>query len=98
MDARDELRTGHVSLKSLRDLFNQRLPFLGHIKLNTIQILDHLGDIILVPDMFCSTPKVSLCCPHSGQLTQLNELGFSLYHRRLLQKSPWKPLHRARRL
>jgi hypothetical protein len=57
MEVGNELRRGQVSLDSFHNLFSQRLPFLGHIKLNTVQVLNHLGDIIAVPDMFCSTWK-----------------------------------------
>ena len=58
MELGDELHAGYVSLKRFHDLFSQRLPFLGHIKLNAAYVLSHLGDIILVPIVFCSTWKV----------------------------------------
>jgi hypothetical protein len=58
MELENELRTGHVSLEGFYALFSQRLPFLGHIKINAVQVVNHLGDVIPVPDVFCSTWKV----------------------------------------
>jgi len=58
MEFGNELCGGHVSLEGFHSLFSQRLPFLGHIKINAVQVVSHLGDVIPVPDMFCSTWKV----------------------------------------
>jgi hypothetical protein len=60
MELGDEFHAGYVSLKRFHDLFSQRLPFLGHIKLNAVYVLSHLGDIIPVPIVFCYTWKVSI--------------------------------------
>lgn len=46
------------SLESFHTFLSKRLPFLGHIKLNSVQVVDHLGKIIPVPTQFCSTWKV----------------------------------------
>ena len=54
----DGLRTGHASLEEFRGLLNRRLPFLSHIKLSAVYVVDHLGQNIPVPAMFCSTWKV----------------------------------------
>jgi len=63
----NEFRAGPVSLRRLRDLFNQRL-FLGHVRLNAIEVVSHLGDIIPVPTIFCSTWKVLYICSISLDL------------------------------
>jgi hypothetical protein len=60
IDIGNELRTGHVPLARFRDLLTQRLPFLGHIKINSIHVVDHLGQSIPVPTIFCSNWKVIL--------------------------------------
>jgi hypothetical protein len=54
---------GPVTLQRFHDLFSTRRPFLGHIKLNTVDVLSHLGDIIPIPTMFCSTWKVLFIPP-----------------------------------
>jgi hypothetical protein len=58
MDLGNELTAGHVSLKELHLRLKQHSSSLHHIKINTVQVVDHLGEIILVPTIFCSTWKV----------------------------------------
>ena len=58
MDLGNELLAGHESLKCFHDLLNRRLPSMGHIQINAVQVVDHLGCIIPVPTIFCSTWKV----------------------------------------
>ncbi|KIM74459.1 hypothetical protein PILCRDRAFT_14367 [Piloderma croceum F 1598] len=57
VEVADGLRTGHATLKGFHGLLNRRLPFLSHIKLNAVHVVDHLGQNIPVPAMFCSTWK-----------------------------------------
>jgi hypothetical protein len=59
-----------ASHQRFHDLFAERLCFMGRIKLNTVDVLSHLGDIIPVPTIFCSTWKVRFITFLVGQLTQ----------------------------
>ena len=58
MDLGNELQAGRVSLERFHNILTRRLPFLGHIKLNAVTVVSHLGDIIPVPSIFCSTWEV----------------------------------------
>jgi hypothetical protein len=60
MELGNELRAGLASLWRFHDLFSQHLPPLYHIKLNTVEVLTHLGENIPVPTIFCSRWKVLL--------------------------------------
>ncbi|KIM85575.1 hypothetical protein PILCRDRAFT_338021 [Piloderma croceum F 1598] len=55
MELGNELQAGRVSLARFHTLLTRRLPFLSHIKLNTVTVVSHLGDVIPVPSIFCST-------------------------------------------
>lgn len=57
MELGNELHAGHVSLKQFHGLLIRHLPLL-HIKLNAVHVVSHLGYIIPVPNMFCSSWKV----------------------------------------
>ena len=50
--------SGADCVKKFHDLLQPHLPSLCHIPLNVVQIIDHLGCIIPVPILFCSTWKV----------------------------------------
>jgi hypothetical protein len=68
----NELSAGHVSFRRFHDWFSQRLPFLGHVKINAVNVVNHLGDVIPVPDVFCSTWKVPMISfLDQSQLTSL---------------------------
>lgn len=56
----NELQAGRVSLARFHAILTRRLPFLGHIKLNAVTVVSHLGDVIPVPDIFCTSWKVVL--------------------------------------
>jgi hypothetical protein len=58
MELGNELRAGFVSLSRFHDLYSRRLTSLYHIKLNSVDIVSHLGQTIPVPTIFCSTWKV----------------------------------------
>ena len=60
MDIGNDLCTGHVSLRKFHTLLRQHIPSLQHIQLETLSVVDHLGQNIPVPTMFCSTWKVTL--------------------------------------
>ena len=75
MELGNELHAGFVTLRNFLDKFGQRLPFLGHIKLNAVDVVSHLGEIIPVPTMFCSTWKVLLFNLISVDL-QIFNIGF----------------------
>jgi hypothetical protein len=73
MDIGNEFRAGRVSLARFRELLNRRLPFLDHIKIDSVRVVDHLGQNIPVPIMFCSTWKVSFSFSH--HVLQITDLG-----------------------
>ncbi|KIM74362.1 hypothetical protein PILCRDRAFT_828352 [Piloderma croceum F 1598] len=52
-----ELHAGLATLQRFHGFNHQILPSLYHIKLNTVDVLNHLGEIIPVPTIFCSTWK-----------------------------------------
>ncbi|KIM74240.1 hypothetical protein PILCRDRAFT_709571 [Piloderma croceum F 1598] len=54
MDIGNELRTGYVSLKRFHATLAQRLPDIGHIQVQAVYVVDHLGQNIPVPFIFCS--------------------------------------------
>jgi hypothetical protein len=56
----NELRTGHLFLQDFRVLINYGPPSLHDINICKILVLDHLGENIPVPTMFCSTSSVCL--------------------------------------
>jgi hypothetical protein len=58
MDIGNELRAGHVSPARFRDMLNRRLPFLGHIQISSVYVVNHLGQTIPVPTIFCANWKV----------------------------------------
>lgn len=62
MDLSNDLNTGTVPLRRFLALLRQRLPFLGYIPLDAVRVLDHLGQFMPVPTMFCSTWEVSSDC------------------------------------
>jgi hypothetical protein len=63
-DIGDRLRAGHAFLDVFHGSFIRHLPFLGHIKLDTVRVVDHLGQNIPVPTIFCSTWQVCIfLCP-----------------------------------
>ena len=64
MELGNELQAGHVSLAKFHALLTRRMPFLGHIKLNTVTVVNHLGDIIPVPNIFCSAWEVGFIFIH----------------------------------
>jgi hypothetical protein len=69
MELGNELRAGFVSLRRFHDLFSQRLISLDHIKINSVDVVSHLGVIIPVPTIFCSTWKVTFISSQTGRLT-----------------------------
>jgi hypothetical protein len=91
----NELCASPVSLHKFHDLCNQRLPFLGHIKLNAVQVVSHLGDIIPVPTMFCSTWKVLFILSCVIGIPHLRKPGFRLHYQGLLQGSLGKSHRRT---
>ena len=56
----NDLCTRHISLDKFHTLLRQRLPPLHHIQLETVSVVDHLGQKIPIPTIFCSTWKVTL--------------------------------------
>jgi hypothetical protein len=58
MDLGSELCASFVSLRTFHELFNQRIPSLDHIKLDAVDVMNHLGKSMPIPIMFCSTWKV----------------------------------------
>lgn len=54
VDLASELCAGQVSLKKFHAVLRQRLPALGHIQVHAIQVVDHLGQTLPVPFIFCS--------------------------------------------
>jgi hypothetical protein len=63
MDIGNELRTGYVSLKRFHAILEQRLPDIGHIQVQAVYVVDHLGQNIPVPFIFCSRWEVNLFRP-----------------------------------
>jgi hypothetical protein len=68
MELGNELRAGFVSLQKFHNVFCQHLPSLDHIKLNAVDVVSHLGDIIPIPTLFCSMWKVLFITSCIGQL------------------------------
>ena len=60
MELGNELRAGFVSLSRFHDIYSRRLTSLYHIKLNSVDIISHLGQTIPIPTIFCSTWKVRM--------------------------------------
>jgi hypothetical protein len=56
------MRTSHISLETFSAVLRQRRPFLRHIPLITVEVVDHLNVKIPVPIMFCSEWKVGGRC------------------------------------
>ena len=98
MDLGNELSFGSIPLRSFHDLFSKRLPFLGHIKLSAVNVVSHLGDIIPVPTLFCTTWEVLFKISLIGFLTHRFDPGFRLYYPRSLQRSHRISSHQPRRL
>jgi hypothetical protein len=76
MDLGSELRTGYVSLKRFHTVLEQRLPDLGHIQVPAVHVVDHLGQHVPVPFMFCSRWEVNFFRSLIGQVTHHGMLGF----------------------
>jgi hypothetical protein len=75
-DLGNDLRAGRVSIKDFRDYFSRGPASLHDIPVTNIQIVDHLGQNIPVPIMFCSSWKVRLfVTPYidSGSLIALDQ-------------------------
>jgi hypothetical protein len=62
MELGNELRAGRVSLRKFHCLLEQYPVFLHHIQLSTVKVVDHLGQSIPIPSMFCSAWKVGSIC------------------------------------
>jgi hypothetical protein len=56
-----KLRAGSVSLKEFRAFFSQGPASLHDIQVTSINVVDHLGENIPVPTIFCSSWKARLC-------------------------------------
>lgn len=54
----NEFCANDISLKQFRALLTERLPSLGHIQVNAVKVVDHLGRIVPIPTVFCSTWEV----------------------------------------
>ena len=54
----NQLPRGLASVHTFSACLKQRLPFLHHIPLNAVRVVDHLGQNIPVPTLFCSTWEV----------------------------------------
>jgi len=52
------LQAGRVSLSYFLACLKDGPSFLGHIRLDTVLVVDHLGERIPVPTMFCATWNV----------------------------------------
>jgi hypothetical protein len=63
MELGNELHASRVSLQKFHTLLSQRLPFLRHVQVNAVLVVDHLGRNIPVPTQFCSTWEVSFVLP-----------------------------------
>ena len=96
MELGNQLNISHIALKEFHDLLRQQVPSLVHIKVDTVQVVDHLGRILPVPLLFCSTWTVAFVSSTIGQLTYASMLGIQPHHQRLLQRSPRKSLCGAR--
>jgi hypothetical protein len=98
MELGNELHASRVSLQRFHTLLSQRLPFLRHIQVNALLVVDHLGRNIPVPTQFCSTWEVSFVWSLCPQIIHLVKLEFPLRLQRLLQTSVRGSLHRTWRL
>jgi hypothetical protein len=67
------------SLQKFHTFLSQRLPFLRHIQVDAVLVVDHLGRNIPVPTQFCSTWEVSPFCPRTGWFAHLVKSEFSSY-------------------
>ena len=97
-DLGNDLLAGHVSLDTFFSTLRERLPALCHIKLESISVVDHLGQTIPLPTVFCSTWKVISCLKFIGDLRHLYTLGFPPHHCLLLRRPCWRSLCEAGRL
>ena len=68
-DLGNDLLAGHVSLDTFYSSLRECLPALCHIKLESISVVDHLGQTI--PLISCSTWKVISCLNFIGDLRHL---------------------------
>jgi hypothetical protein len=58
MELGNGLRAGRVSLRDFFACLGEGPNFLCHIRVNSILVVDHLGQNIPVPTNFCSTWEV----------------------------------------
>ena len=73
MQARNELRPGPAPLKQFYDLLHGRLPFLGHIKMNTVCVVEkHTSADNVLCQLEGMLPFGRCTC----QITYIGKLGF----------------------
>ena len=94
MELGAEMCANQLSLKRFHTSLSERLPYLGHIQLHTVQVVDHLGRIIPIPTQFCSSWTVGLVRQCIASMTKFLS-GIFLHHQWALPKSSWKWFHRA---
>lgn len=54
----NDLRSGHIPLSTFYKSLRERLPPLRYIQLESVLVVDHLGQNMPIPTIFCSTWKV----------------------------------------
>jgi hypothetical protein len=93
-DLGNKLRAGRLSLQEFRTYSSQgpASASLRNIQITKILVLDHLGQYIPVPTMFCSTWEVRFFLASHGHVIYFSELGLQLHHSWLLQRSTRIPL------
>ena len=86
------LRAGRVSLGEFRTFLNQKpvTASLRNIQVSKILVMDHLGQNIPIPTMFCATWEVRSFLASYIYVTHTPALGLQLHHSWVLQRSTRK--------
>jgi hypothetical protein len=80
MELGNKLGAGYVPINEFQNVLRPHLPSLRHIQINTVQVVDHLGQTLPVPIMFCSAWKVVSILSLVEQLTYDHILGIQLHN------------------
>jgi hypothetical protein len=79
-DTGNSLRTGCLSLREFRAYFSRGPVSLREIQIAKLRIVDHLGEILSVPMIFCSSWKVCPLLSCILALGHFGQLGIGLYY------------------
>jgi hypothetical protein len=90
-DLGNGFQIGRVSLNEFHGYFRQCPACLHGIQVTKVLLVDHLGNKIPVPVMFCSSWKVNMFhLPQMFKVTHVVGIGVRLRYPGLLLRSTWK--------